>query len=105
MKPLSKKNWIGTVVLMCVGAIFVIQALADPKYGVQKSPENSSDLWLSHSLGDEVVVTFVAAPLDMGRTVRAKLMDAEAPGIVLQLGKEEIFFSFANIISVQPARK
>ncbi|NNG01613.1 MAG: hypothetical protein HKM93_19650 [Desulfobacteraceae bacterium] len=102
MKMISKKDRIGIIVLVCfIGVMFVIQALADQKYGVQKITEDSSGLWLSHIVGDEVIVTFISAPRDMGKTVKARLMDAEVPGIVLQFEKEEIFFSFSNIISVQ----
>jgi len=69
------------------------------------NPDPQVLLWLSHFVGDEVVVTFAVSPSDMGRAVKARLMDAETPGIVLKLGAEEIFFSFANIISVEPVRK
>jgi hypothetical protein len=67
--------------------------------------DGGRDLWLAHFAGDDVVVTFVVPPPAMERAVRARLMDAEAPGVVLKLGGEEIFFSFANIISVEPARE
>ena len=50
-------------------------------------------------------MSFIKAPPDMGQSVKAKLMDAETPGIVLQFGREEIFFAFSNIISVERARR
>ncbi len=86
----------GAVGLMLVAAVYAAPSQAR---------QDTGDLWLSHFVGDEVVVTFVAAPPNMGRTAEATLMDAEAPGIVLRFGKEEIFFSFSNIISVEPSRK
>jgi hypothetical protein len=65
----------------------------------------TGQLWLSHFVGDQVVVTFTTPPPNMRQTVKAQLMDAEVPGIVLKLGRDEIFFPFANIAAVEPARK
>lgn len=87
------------VTLACT--VLAVAALAAPRGG----RGGEGRLWLSHFVGDQVVVTFAVPPPDMGRAVRAQLMDAETPGVVLKLGKEEIFFSFANIISVEPARR
>lgn len=64
---------------------------------------HANPFWLSHFVGDEVIVTFISAPPGMSRTVRALLMDAEHPGIVLKISVKEIFFSYDNIISVEPA--
>ena len=93
------KNILLAIAALGIGVMAVLSA-----YGATGPDKQApTTLWLSHFLGDEVVVTFVSPPPDMGRAVKAKLMDAEAPGIVLQFGREEIFFSFANIISVEPS--
>jgi hypothetical protein len=99
MKVLSKKNMIITVVIAFVGVILVIGTFAVAESG----KKISSDLWLSHFVGDEVVVTFISALPGIERTVKAKLMDAEIPGIVLKFGKDETFFSYSYIIAVEPA--
>lgn len=95
----NHKRIAGAVTLACT--ILAVAALAAPR-GKRGGGER---LWLSHFVGDQVVVTFVVPPPEMGRAVKAQLMDAETPGVVLKLGKEEIFFSFANIVSVEPARQ
>lgn len=65
--------------------------------------KNSADLWLSHFVGGPVAVTFISAPPDMERIVKARLVEAETAGIVLRIPrKRERFFSYANIISVEP---
>lgn len=96
------KHMMQTQVLLVITILFfttmVIVAWAVPKADTAQQP------WLSHFVGDPVVVTFITAPTDMSRTTKAVLMDAETAGIVLRFGKEEIFFSFANIMTVEPAR-
>jgi hypothetical protein len=93
----SNRNLVAAI-LVCLCVLAALAAWAAP----QPAPVQRS--WLSHFVGDPVVVTFITAPPDMGRATRAVLTDAEAAGIVLRFGKEEIFFSFANIISVEPVR-
>jgi hypothetical protein len=94
-----RTNILPVMVALGLGAMVVLSA-----YGATGTERQApTALWLSHFVGDDVVVTFISPPPGMGRAVKARLMDAEAPGIVLQLGREEIFFSFANIISVEPS--
>ena len=95
-----RKNGIPLIVLVVV----VVVAVALVAYGATSSERRSpSDTWLSHFVGDEVVVTFISAPPDMGKTIKSKLMDAESAGIVLKIEDQEIFFTFANIIAVEPS--
>ena len=101
MKTYMKSFAIFIIVIACVGLVFWGDTSArskDPKMG-------SSGLWLSHFLGEQVNVYFISPVPDIGRTLNAKLMDVEYPGIVLKIGDEEIFFSYANIISVEPLPK
>ena len=86
------------VTLACT--ILAVAALAAPK-----RERGGERLWLSHFVGDHVVVTFAVPPPDMARAVKARLMDADTPGVVLKLGRDEIFFSFAGIVSVEPVRQ
>lgn len=93
-----------TNILLAMAAFGLGVMVVYSAYGATGTDRQApTTLWLSHFLGDEVVVTFISPPPDRGRAVKARLMDAEAPGIVLQFGREEIFFSYANIISVEPS--
>ncbi len=98
MKAMAKNGRCVAAVVL-IGMVLGVVALAAPRSGRSEH----GGLWLSHCVGNQVTVTFTVAPPDMARTVTAKLMDAETPGIVLKLGKDEIFFSYANIICVEPA--
>ncbi len=102
MKIHSRNGWsllTGIIlVLTLVISAYAVSADAVPCY----TRKDSGDTWLSHFLGNEVVVTFVVAPLEMERSVIARLMGAETAGIVLVFGTSEIFFSYGNIISVEP---
>lgn len=87
-----------TIILIASLAIAVVSSVA-----VNRSQgKQANSLWLSHFVSSEVIVTFMAAPPGMSRSVKALLMDAELPGIVLKIGGNEIFFSYANVISVEP---
>ncbi len=102
MKTTSINGWAvptGVIlVLALVISAYVVSADAVPRYTMK----DTGDPWLSHFLGNEVVVTFAVAPLEMDRSVIARLMGAENAGIVLEFGTSEIFFSYGNIISVEP---
>jgi hypothetical protein len=93
----SHRNAIGAALLLA-GVLCAVAAWAAPK----PTRSEPGKLWLSHFVGDQVIVTFATPPPNMRQAVKAQLMDAEVPGIVLKLGREEIFFSFANIVSVEP---
>lgn len=93
-----RRNW--SVALACGLTLVLVGTVFASRVSVQKK---MGDLWLTHHVGDQVIVSFIKAPPDMGQSVKAKLMDAETPGIVLQFGREEIFFAFSNIISVERA--
>ena len=100
MRMLYRNRW--SIVAVGVFSLVLVAAV----YAAPRSAEqDTGKLWLSHFVGDQVVVTFLTAPPNMGKAVKARLMDAEIPGIVLQFGKEEIFFSFSNISSVEPTPK
>ena len=100
MRTLRNTKWAGVAATAVLAVALVVTA-----YGGKISiGKKSGGLWLSHFLGDEVIVTFLTAPPEMGRSVKARLMDAEIPGVVLELGKEEIFFPYANISSIEPAQ-
>lgn len=87
-----------TFILIAGFAIASFSSVAmSASHGKQGNP-----LWLSHFVSKEVIVTFIAASPYMSRTVKALLMDAEYPGIVLKISGSEIFFSYSNIISVEP---
>lgn len=73
--------------------------------GTSSGRQPSNALWLSNFVGDEVVVTFINAPPGIEQETKGTLMDAELPGIVLKLGKDETFFSYSNIICVEPSHK
>lgn len=87
------------VVLMAVAVVWAATSYAAAK----PAKADTSKLWLSHFLGNQVIVTFITAPPKGRRVVKARLMDAEVPGVVLGFGKEEIFFPYSNIISIEPA--
>ena len=87
-------------------SLFACTILAVAALGAPRAARGGgARLWPSHFGGDHVVVTFAVPPPGMGRAVKAQLMDAETPGVVLKLGNEEIFFAFANTISVEPVRQ
>lgn len=93
----KSKLWAALVTVVLV-AVLAVMVWAAP------SQERSQRPWLSHFVGDEVVVTFITAPPQVSRSTKAVLMDAETSGVVLRFGKEEIFFTFANIMTVEPVR-
>lgn len=97
-----RKNAKPLIPLLVVVAVFVA-LIANGATSSQK--HKTGDLWLSHFVGDEVIVTFISAPPDMGKSAKAKLMDAESAGVVLKFEEKEIFFTFANIIAVEPLHK
>jgi len=99
MKVAGKSGRVVIAVIALAGVILAMGAFATAR----SAKRSSADLWLSHFVGGPVVVTFISAPPDMEQIVKATLMDAEAPGIVLRFPrKRERFFSYANIISVEP---
>ncbi len=98
MKIGIKKKWLALVILIIMGSILLNGSFTY----AELSQTASSNSWIAHFVGDEVIVTFIAPPPDMSKSVKAMLMDAECAGIVLKLGTDEIFFSYANIISIEP---
>ncbi|MGD9160460.1 MAG: hypothetical protein PVG39_18735 [Desulfobacteraceae bacterium] len=98
MKMTIKKNCLTLVIAIIMGIILLNGSFVNAELTDKPSP----NLWLSHFVGDEVIVVFISPPPDMTKSIKAKLMDAECSGIVLKLGNDEIFFSYANIISVEP---
>ena len=84
-------------------AVIGLSLLIGPLASGQSGRKLSGRLWLSSFVGNEVVVVFRSAPPDMDQTVKAQLLHAEYPGVVLKFGNEEIFFSYSNVISIEPA--
>ena len=93
------KTHLASLMAVLLLAAMIVLAWAVPRDATPQRP------WLSHFLGDKVIVTFITAPPDMARSAEAVLMDAGMSGIVLKFGREEVFFSFANIMTVEPKQR
>lgn len=101
MNPFAKKIFaiVMLLIFMCLIWVFSVSGTNYPA----KDGANYWLSWLSKLVRDEVVVIFVSAPPGIGHVLKARLMEVGNAGIVLNFGKDEAFFSYANIISTEPA--
>lgn len=72
-------------------------------YGISKPTQNAANYWLSRLVRDDVVVVFISPPPGIGYEIKARLMGVGNAGIILNFGRDEAFFSYGNIISIEPA--
>ena len=88
-----------TICSLLVGLIFLAGLLIKPTQAYQMNGSH----WLDQFEGKIIVITFITNPPGKQHTERARLDSVDSMGIVVKSeGLNPIFYTFANIISIDP---